>query len=454
MLRLRSGRNGVQPMSEHRPETQYAWAGDICIAYQVMGDGPHDLIIVPGIVNHVDYVHELPGYTDCLRQLAGFARVITFDKRGQGMSDGISGAPSLEQRMEDLEAVMTAIGSERATLFGLSEGGPMSLLFAATWPDKVDGLMLFGSFAKGTWSEDYPYMAKYETQLANVHKWGTGSSIFLFANSLADDPAAKALWARGEKQCTTPSGLRRMFEVNNLIDVRPILPSVRTRVTVMHRVGDPAVPVENGRYLAQHIPTARLIEFDGNDHVPWIGNSEAVIAAIREFVTGSSAAPATYDSVLATVLFADIVQSSETLARLGDHRWRELLDRHDGIVAEAVTAHRGRVVKNTGDGFLATFDGPSRAVHCARTIGERVRGLGIETRAGAHIGEIELRGDDVAGLAVNIAARVQSLAAPGQVLVTRTLTDLVPGSGLAFADHGNHQLKGIPGDWHLYALAP
>lgn len=446
-------------MTGHRttekPETKYALAGDLSIAYQVMGDGPIDLIMVPGLISHLEFFLELPNYEAFLRSLAAFSRVISFDKRGQGMSDGISGAPSLEARMDDLHAVMEAVGSKRAVLFGASEGCAMSALFAATHPELVQALILYGGFARFTKAPDYPHMGELSDYLRSVKHWGTGKSLKGFAPSLAEDDEFRTLWAKGERLCTTPAGYKRMLEINALIDVRSILPSVRVPTLVLHQRFDKLVPVANGRYFADHIPGARYIETPGQDHaLPLLQTQhlQDIARAVEEFLTGEHHEPVRSERVLATVLFTDIVASSEHLARLGDRKWRDVLSQHDRVSETEVERHRGVKIKSTGDGLLATFDGPGRAVSCARAIREGVRGLDLEIRAGLHVGEVEVRKGDVSGIAVHIAARVLELAKGNEIFVTRTITDLVAGSNLSFDARGEQELKGIPGTWPIFAL--
>lgn len=438
-----------------RPETKYAWAGDLSIAYQVMGDGAVDLIMVPGIISHLEFFFELPNYEAFLRSLTAFARVISFDKRGQGMSDGIFGAPSLEARMDDVHAVMEAVGSKRAVLFGASEGCAMSALFAATHPDLTQALILYGGFARFTSAPDYPHMGELSDYLRIVKHWGTGRSLKGFAPSLAEDDEIRALWAKGEKLCTTPAGYKRMLETNASIDVRSVLPSIRVPTLVLHQRSDALVPVANGRYFADHIPGARYIETPGQDHaLPLLQTQhlQDIARAVDEFLTGERHEPVRSERVLATVLFTDIVGSSEHLARLGDKKWRDLLIEHDEVAETEVQRHRGQKIKSTGDGLLATFDGPGRAVSCARAIREGVHDLDLEIRAGLHVGEIEVQKGDVSGIAVHIAARVLDLANGNEIFVTRTITDLVAGSNLNFEARGEQELKGIPGTWPIFAL--
>lgn len=436
------------------PDTQFARAGDVSIAYQVTGDGPPALVIAPGMVSHVEYFHELPGYTRFMQRLARFARVAVFDKRGQGLSDRITGVPSLEERMDDLWAVMQATGLSKAALLGSSEGASMCALFAATWPERVSHLVLYGGFARFANCADFTLMydAGLLSQMAAA--WGTGLSIKSFGHSHNKSPDMQRLWAKGERLIASPGTFKAMIDTNMLIDVRAVLPQIRVPTLVLHRKTDRAIPAANGRFLAQQIPGARYIEYDSGDHAIFSGTDvEPICGDIEEFLTGQrDQPPVETERVLATVMFTDIIDSTRKLAEMGDGAWRRTLDEHDRVARRAVEQNRGRFVKGTGDGVLATFDGPARAVRCARTLADGVRHLGIAVRAGLHTGEIELRGDDVGGLAVHVAARVMAEAAPGEVLVSRVLTDLVAGSSLAFAARGSRALKGLDGEWDLFAL--
>jgi class 3 adenylate cyclase/pimeloyl-ACP methyl ester carboxylesterase len=434
------------------PETHYAKSGDVSIAYQVMGDGPIDLIVVPGIVSHVESFHEFPGYTDLLRRLASFARVVTFDKRGQGLSDRIAGAPTLDERMDDLHAVMNAVGASHAALFGVSEGASMSALFSATYPEKVSHLILCGGFARFSNCADYEFMFTMEQMLRAVPYWGTGAWIKSLAPSLAAEPDLVKLLAKIERLCYSPGSFKAMVEVNGLIDVRAILPQIRVPTLVLHRTTDKLVPVGNGRYLAAHIPAARYVEYPTGDHPPFVGDLKAICGDVEEFVTGHREAVAEeVDRVLATVLFTDIVESTRQLANLGDRAWLRLLDEHDSMASRLVEQHRGRLIKTTGDGILASFDGPGRAIRCAITFSEAAARMGLSMRAGLHTGEVELRGSDIAGIAVNAAARIMTEARPGEILVSRVVTDLVAGGSVKFAPHEIRELKGLPGRWDLFA---
>jgi class 3 adenylate cyclase len=435
--------------------TRYARSGDISVAYQVMGDGPIDLIVVPGLIAHVEFFHELPGYTRFLRGLASFSRVVTFDKRGQGLSDRVGGTPSLEERMDDVRAVLAAVGSERAAIFGFSEGAPISALFAATYPDKVQALILEGAFARWVTAGDVPGLQNEEGYQTTgdllVEHWGRGPLMMAFAPSLAGNAQARAAYAKAERLSATPTAMRQMWEMNGAIDVSAVLPTIRVPTLVLHRRNE-TVPLEAGRYLAEHIPGARMVVLEGQDHAPWAGDSDVVVAEVERFLTGQSRDAMVDDRVLATVLFTDIVESTARASALGDARWRRLLDEHDAIVDLELARHRGRKVKATGDGVLAVFDGPARGVRCGTVLRDRLRTVGIEIRAGLHTGEVEVRGDDVGGISVHIAARVLGIASTGEVLVSRTVTDLVAGSGIEFAERGEHQLKGVAGRWQLFAV--
>lgn len=421
------------------------------IAYQVVGEGATTLVFVPGFVSNVETVWESPEGAAFFSRLASFCRLLLFDKRGTGLSDRVpvDRLPSLEERMDDVRAVMDAAGCERAALFGLSEGGPMSVLFAATYPTRVTQLILYGSYARRVDAEPM----SDEAQLRFIEEsWGTGAVLGARSASRVDDPAAREALARMERQAATPSAAAAMIRMAFAIDVSGILGAVAVPSLVMHRTGDPVLRVEAGRALAKGIPTARYVEFEGVDHIPWFGNSNVILDEIEEFVTGTLRS-VTVDRVLATVLFTDIVASTERAAQMGDAAWRSMLDRHDAIAAREVERWRGRQVKSTGDGILATFDGPARGIRCAIALRAELEALDIRIRVGLHTGEIELRGADVGGIGVHIGARVCALAGDGEVLVSRTVTELVAGSGISFADRGEHTLKGVPGAWNLFAVS-
>ncbi|MBR1271824.1 adenylate/guanylate cyclase domain-containing protein [Bradyrhizobium sp. AUGA SZCCT0222] len=433
------------------PETRYALSGDVNIAYQVMGAGPVDLIMVPGFVSHVEFTHELPGYTAFLRRLSTFARVVTFDKRGQGLSDRISGAPSLEQRMDDVRAVMDDIGSARAVVMGFSEGSAMSALFAATYPERVMQLILFGGFALAPASRP----DELEKRIAGIVKsWGSGEVGKTVIPSQVANGNAVAQFAKLERLSASPGAVRALMFLNAQIDVRPILSAIRVPTLVLHRLLDVRVPIEAGRDLASRIPDAKFIEYPERDHAFWAGDTEALLGDIEEFVTGHrEGSSAHQERVLATVLFTDIVDSTRSAAAMGDQAWRRSLDSHDQLAKQMIEKHRGILVKSTGDGILATFDGPGRAVRCALALGTAASQIGLPLRAGLHTGEIEIRGRDIGGIAVHAAARVMAQSQPREVLVSRVVTDLVAGAGLKFSERGSHELKGLPGRWDLFAAS-
>jgi class 3 adenylate cyclase len=438
-----------------RPETKYARSGKLHIAYQVVGEGPFDLVLVPGFVSHVEEAWEAPDIARCLERLASFSRLIVFDKAGTGLSDPLTGVPPLEERMDHVRAVMDAAGSERAALFGISEGGPMSILFAATYPERVSALALYGTTARFMLDAGYPCGATSEQIATMIEKieqgWGDGALLELFAPGFVDIPEVRQLWGRFQRRAASPAMASATIDLLREIDVRPALPLVQAPTLVLHRTNEKAIPVGAARYIAEHIPGARLLEQPGDNHMPWLGDVDGLLDQIEEFLTGSLQARES-DRVLATVLFTDIVGSTEHAARLGDRSWRDLLAAHNTAVRRELTRMRGREVATAGDGFLATFDGPARAIRCACAIQNAVKSLGISVRAGLHTGECELIGDDVGGIAVHIGARVAAMAAPGEVLVSGTVKDLVAGSGLRFTDRGTHALKGVPGEWKLYGV--
>ncbi len=440
------------------PATRYARNGDVSIAYQIVGKGPVDLVLVPGFISHLDLWWTIPATTALLRRLASFSRLILFDKRGTGLSDPVPEVPTLEERMEDVHAVLDAAGSDRATLLGISEGGPMSLLFAATYPQRTASLIMYGSFARlPTPSLPERKRAAQEARLNEfvndiIDHWGEGRGIDYFAPSLAGDSARREQFALYERAAASPRMVRALFRGVLEIDATPALTAIGVPTLVLHRAEETAVPVDAGRYLAEHVPGARYVELSGIDHLPWVGDVDSVLDEVEQFVTGTRRATEP-DRVLASVLFTDIVGSTERAAELGDRRWREVLDSHDELVRRELEVYGGHEVKSTGDGFLATFDGPAAAIRCACAIRDDVGSLGIEVRAGVHTGECEARDGDVGGMAVHIGARVSAHAGAGEVLVSSAVRDLVVGSGIEFADRGAHELKGVPGTWQLLAVA-
>ena len=437
-----------------RPETRYARSGDVNIAYQVVGEGPRDLVLVPGWVSNLDVFWDEPSMVRFLQRLASFSRLILFDKRGTGLSDRVADMPNLETRMDDVRAVMDAVRSTRAALVGYSEGGPMCMLFGATYPERTAAVVMIGSFARRTWAPDYPWGPTREDYDRHVEEytrgWGGPVGLDIRAPSVAHDPRFREWWARFLRQGASPGANRRLMGMNVEIDVRHVLPAVRVPTLILHNDGDRSVPVEYGRYMAERIPGARYVELRGDDHLPWVGNTDAILDEIEEFLTGVRRGPEP-DRVLATVMFTDIVGATTRAAELGDRRWRDLLDAHHALVREHLARFRGREIDTAGDGFLAAFDGPARAVRAACAISEGVRPLGLEVRAGLHTGECEVMGPKLGGVAVHIGARVAALAGAGEVLVSSTVRDLVAGSGLRFRDRGAHALKGVPGEWHLFA---
>jgi class 3 adenylate cyclase/pimeloyl-ACP methyl ester carboxylesterase len=442
------------------PPTRYARSGDVSIAYQVVGDGPLDLVLVLGFATHVELQWESPPFAQFCERLSSFSRLMIFDKRGTGLSDPVAEVPTLEQRIDDVRAVMDAAGSERAALVGISEGAPMSVLFAATHPERVSALVLHGAMARTTEAPDYPWASPAEALRESaiefiVPYWGQDSEgvLELFAPSFVGDPEALALAARLERSAASPSMVQQIFEMFLDIDVRAVLPTLGVPTLVLHRHGDRVVNRRAGEDVAARIPGARYVELPGIDHLPWAGDSEAVVGEIEQFLTGARSVPEP-DRVLATVMFTDIVGSTERAAELGDTRWHALLAAHQAEVRRELSRFRGREVKSMGDGCMATFDGPARAIQCGRAITEAARSAGLEVRIGLHSGEVELMEQDVGGIAVHIAARVGALAGAGEVLVSSTVKDLVAGSGIRFADRGTRQLKGVPDDWRLFAASP
>jgi class 3 adenylate cyclase len=440
-------------------EVRYAQSGELSIAYSVFGDGPIDLVFVPGFISHQELAWDSPLMQGIYQRLGRFARVITFDKRGTGLSERTLGFGSAEDRMDDIRAVMDAVGCERAALLGVSEGGPLSILFAATYPERASALVLWGTFARILEAPDYEFGAQEEEVelLVSILRdtWGSGKGLRFFVRA-PDDPETDRVLARHERNACTPAMVVEVMRKNSAIDVRSALPAISVPTLVVHREGDPIVPVQAAGYLADHIDGARLSVFPGDWHTNGMaGGEDDLLDVVEEFLTGERPVhTAAIDRVLATVLFTDIVGSTEQAAALGDRKWREVLDRFRHAVRRELADHRGREVNTRGDDFLATFDGPGRAVRCAGAIGVAARPLGLQVRAGLHTGEVELQGDDVAGMAVHIGARVCGLAGADEVLVTSTVRDLVVGSGLEFTDRGRHELKGVPGDWQVLAVTP
>ena len=440
-----------------RPATRYARSGSVSIAYQVVGDGPTDLVHVGGWVTHLEAAWDQPLVARFYGRLAAFSRLILFDKRGTGMSDRVADRdlPTLEQRMDDVRAVMDAAGSTRATLMGVSEGGPMAILFAATYPERTTSLVTVGTHACRIRNPEYPWAptleAREETAQWIEHNWGNELESTELAPSMAGDQAFMRWLSTYLRLSASPGSAAALIRMNTRNDVRHVLPTIRVPALIIHRTGDLDANVEEGKYIAAHIPGAKFVELPGPDHLPYVGDQDAILDEIEEFVTGVRPAPAS-DRMLATVLFTDIVGSSELASTIGDRAWRDRLESHHAAVRSELSRYRGQEVATTGDGFLATFDGPARAVRCGVALRDRLAGDGLTIRVGLHTGECERMGDNIGGIAVHIGSRVASLAEPGEVLASSTVKDLVSGSGIVFGDRGAHQLKGVPGDWHLYRV--
>jgi class 3 adenylate cyclase len=447
-------------MPSAAPETRYARSGNVNIAYQVVGEGPFDLVYVPGWVSNVEAMWEEPAMAGFLDRLASFSRLILFDKRGTGLSDRVPNdeLPTLEQRMDDVRAVLDAAGSQRTALFGHSEGGNMCVLFAATYPARTRALVTLAVFAKRIRSDDYPWAPTAEereqTAIDVESRWGRLSTedVEYYAPSRVGDERFVRALAGYLRRSASPGAAAALLRMNSQIDVRHVLPTIRVPTLCLHRRGDRDVDVEEGRYIAGRILGARFVELPGNDHWLAAGDVDALADEIEEFLTGVRPVPDP-DRVLATVLFTDLVGSTEKAVELGDRRWRELLSSHHALVRRELARFRGREVDTAGDGFLATFDGPARAIRCGVTIRDAVDALGLELRAGLHTGECEVLGDKVAGIAVHTGARISGIARPGEVLVSATVRDLVAGSGIEFEDRGEHELKGVPGPWRVYSVA-
>jgi pimeloyl-ACP methyl ester carboxylesterase len=437
-----------------QPDTRYAQSGDVNIAYQVLGQGPRDLVFVPGWVSNIEVYWEEPTLARFLTRLASFSRLILFDKRGTGLSDRVADMPSLEVRMDDVRAVMDAARSEQAALLGTSEGGPMCALFSATHPSRASALIMHGSYSRRTKALDYPWGPsdpEYRAWIEQMQReWGGPFGLSARAPSMAGDQRFSQWWARMLRMSASPAAVTALMTMNGEIDIRHILPAIRVPTLLLHSTRDAVIDVGASRYVAERIPGARLVELAGRDHLAWLEDADAILGEIEEFLTGvrGSAEP---DRVLATVLFTDIVGATEKAAGLGDRRWRDLLDTHHRVVRRELARFRGREISTAGDGFLATFDGPARAVRCARAISDGVQSLGLDIRAGLHTGECEVMGEDIGGIVVHIGARIAALATPGEVLVSSTVKDLVAGSGLSFRDHGSSSLKGVSGEWRLYS---
>lgn len=440
-----------------RPSTRYAQSGGLSIAYQVVGDGPLDIVYVPGWVSNLDHAWEFPRLVHVFERLSVFARLILFDKRGTGLSDRNVGFPTLEQRMQDVQAVMDAVGSRRAVLMGTSEGGNMSMLFAATYPERTVALVLNGSFAKGLWAPDYPRAKtaeQVEEELASIARdWGGAFDLSNAAPSLVHDRQARDWLAGYLRNSASPQDAIALWRWNTEIDVRSILSAIHVPTLVLHRTGDRWVNVEEGRFVADRIPGAKWVELPGDDHVIWAGDADRALDEIEEFLTGMRPEPVS-ERVLLTVLFTDIIGSTSMAAELGDRRWRDVLRRHDDLVRTELRRFGGVEVNTTGDGFLASFQGPTKAIQCAGAIRTSASGLGLDIRAALHTGECERRGHDLSGIAVHLASRLLGYAGIGDIVVSRTVKDLVVGAGITFEERAAAQLRDVPGQWQIYTANP
>jgi class 3 adenylate cyclase len=446
------------------PEIHYARSGDVSIAYQAFGEGRLDLVFAPGFVSNIELGWQVPGRGEFLRALGSFSRVIQFDKRGTGMSDPVGDSLTLEARMDDVRAVMDAAGSERAVLLGIDSGGTMSAVFAATYPERTAGLILFGTSARTLWAPDHPWGPTEQEHLRMIDRyerlWGTPELteeiLARYTPSAPTDDETLRIWSTYFRQSASPGTFAAFERMNMSIDIRDVLPAIHVPTVVVHRSGDRVVDVAAASSLAEQIRGARFVELAGSDHSPFPAGATAateLVGTAQTFLADLDPGPPPEPNrILATILFTDVVGSSAHAAELGDARWNDLLERHNAAIRSQLARHRGTEVETAGDGFFATFDGPARAIRCAQEIVEAVRGLDLEIRAGLHTGECEQRDGKIGGIAVHIAARVVAEAGPGEVLVSRTVRDLVAGSGLEFEDRGTKELKGVPGSWSLYAV--
>ena len=437
--------------------THYAKSGDVHIAYQVVGEGPVDLVLIHGWISHLEYQWEDPALARFLNRLASFSRLIVFDKRGTGLSDRVaeSALPTLEQRMDDIRAVMDAAGSSRAVIFGISEGGPLSTLFAATYPARTAALIMYGAYTKSIRADDYPWAPtreEHEAAFKAYEKhWGTPIGLKILAPSAANDERVRQWWAHYMRVSASPGAGITLYRMNVEVDIRAILPTIRVPTLILHRSGDRLYPCQGARYMARQIPAAKFVELPGDDHIAWIGNADPLLAEIQEFLTGEPPVLEA-DRVLATVLFIDIVQSTQRATAIGDTRWRDLVDNYHQQVAKEVARLSGRVVNTAGDGVFATFDGPARAIKCAHAVRDVVGTLGLGIRCGIHTGECVIEGNDVTGIAVHIGARIAARANPGEIFLSSTVKDLIAGSRVECSDRGSHVLKGVAGRWRLFAV--
>lgn len=442
-------------LDTNKIETRYAKSGELNIAYQVFGDGDLKLVLIPGWASNVENIWTLTEFAEFADKLAQFARVILLDRRGTGLSDPVVNPPTLEERMDDVRAVIDAAGWERAVIWGISEGGPMAMMFAATYPHRVQALVLYGTFARFSRANDYPHgytpeaNAKWVADLETT--WGSGELSRSFAPSMSNDAATMRILARLERMAMSPGTAHKLFGLLTQTDVRHVLPAIRVPTLILHRAEDKPVRVGHARYLAERIAGARYVELPGSDHMPMMGDVDALLDEVREFLTGERAAPES-DRILATILFCDIVDSTIRAAELGDHEWKRLLLQFYAMVDGKLHHFRGRKLDTAGDGLFAAFDGPARAVRCGAALVDAAKALSLQVRVGVHTGECEVLGEKYSGIAVHLGARVASAADPGQVLVTSTVKDLVVGSGIHFEDLGSRTLKGVPDQWRLFRL--
>ena len=437
------------------PETKYAKSGDINIAYQVVGEGPVDLVLVPGWISNIDVFWEEPSVVRFLNKLASFSRLILFDKRGTGLSDRVTDSPMLEERMDDVRAVMDAVGSQQATLLGYSEAGTMVALFAATYPERTNSIIMIGSFARRIKSHDYPCgvdVEEYKESIKELTKiWGGPIGIGQRIPSKKNDEQFKKWWAKFLRMGASPGTAEAITKMIIEIDVRDILPSINVPALIIHAEGDKVISLPNGEYLAKHIPNARLVVVKTEDHLPFIEKSTEILEEVEEFVTGIKA-ERNMGRVLSTLMFTDIVDSTKMAQEMGDQNWSDLLETHDSVIRHELSVYRGKEIDTAGDSFFASFDGPARGLRCAQAINKSIDELGLSVRVGIHTGECEVRGKNLAGIAVHIAARISALAGPEQILVSRTVKDLVAGSGIEFKDFGTHSLKGVSDQWSLFEI--
>jgi pimeloyl-ACP methyl ester carboxylesterase len=441
------------------PKTRYARSGELAIAYQVFGHGDVDLVLLPGFVSHVEYCWQEPSMQRWLEGLASFSRVVMLDHRGWGLSDPGTGAATLEERVDDVVSVLDAVGLRSAALLGISEGGAVATVFAAQYPERTRALLLYGAAARLMAAPDYPWGLDEPTfrhlfdTFADL--WGEAVALPRIAPSRVDDARFVAWWAALERTGASPGRARRTFEMFTHVDIRDVLGSVHVPTLVLHRRGDRMVPVEAGRYLAEHIAGSRLVELDGDDHLPYVGDTDQVLGEVEAFLTGSRPHRAVVDRVLATILFVDISGSTALIARVGDTVWAAMRASFLRVARQELDRYDGTEIDVAGDGVFATFTGPARAIRCAVAIRDALLTEGLTVRAGVHVGEVERSGQGaVSGMAVHIGARVRAEAAPREVLVSGTVKDLVVGSGLRFDDRGPRELRGVPGTWPLFAVLP